>query len=86
MNPSNIKSNESLVKPKEHTIINVNPISKEMLNNQIIFQSRTKFKSKYCGGFSLSHYCAFNDLFFVMCGVFILMLIIILCIAFIPRD
>jgi hypothetical protein len=86
MNQSNIKSNESLVKPMEHTIININPISKEMLKNQIIFQSKTKFKSAYCGGFTLSHYCAFNDLFFVMCGVFIIMLIIILCIAFIPRD
>jgi len=85
MNPSNIKSNESLESPKEHTIINVNPISKEMLNNQIIFQSKTKFKSKYCGGFSLSHYCAFNELFFVMCGVFIIMIIIIVCMAFIPR-
>ena len=85
MNQS-IKTNESLESPKEHTIINVNPINKEMLNNQILFQSRTKFKSKYCGGFSLSHYCAFNELFFVMCGVFIIMIIIIVCMAFIPRD
>jgi hypothetical protein len=81
-----IKSSDSLESPKEHTVINVNPISKEMLNNQIIFQSKTKFKSKYCGGFSLSHYCAFNELFFVMCGIFIIMIIIIVCMAFIPRD
>ena len=81
-----IKSNESLESPKEHTIINVNPISKEMVNNQIIFQSKTKFKSKYCGGFSLNQYCAFNEIFLIMCGVFIVMIVIILCIAFIPRD
>ena len=86
MNQSNIKLNESLEIPKEHTVINVNPISKEMLNNQILFQSKTKFKSKYCGGFSLSHYCAFNELFFVMFCVFIIMIIIIMCMAFIPRD
>jgi hypothetical protein len=78
-----IKSNESLEKPKEHTIINVNPISKEMIDNQIIFQSKTKFKSKYC---SFSQYCAFNEIFLIMCGVFIVMIVIILCMAFIPRD
>ena len=84
MNQSS-EPNESLEKPKEHTIINVNPINKEMVNNQIIFQSKTKFKSSYCG-VSLSHYCAFNEIFLIMCGVFILMIVIILCMAFIPRD
>lgn len=86
MNPSNIKSTESLEKPNEHTIININPISKEMVNNQIIFQSKTKFKSAYCGGFTLSHYCAFNEIFLIMCSVFIVMIVIILCMAFIPRN
>jgi len=87
MNQSNIKSYESLEGPKVYTVINVSPFNEEILKNQqIIFQSKTKFESKYCGGFSLNHYCAFNSLYFKIFRIFIIVLIIILCVAFIPRH
>jgi hypothetical protein len=87
MNQSDIKPNESLESPYGYRVINVSPINEEIFKNQqIIFQSNTKFKSKYCGDFSLNHYCVFNSLYFKIFRIFIIVLIIILCVAFIPRH
>jgi len=87
MNQSDIKPSESLESPKGYTVINVSPFNEEILKNQqLIFQSKKKFKNKYCEGFSLNHYCAFDNLFFKIFRIFIIVLIIILCVAFIPRH
>jgi hypothetical protein len=87
MNQSNIKPSESLESPYGYRVINVSPINEEIFKNQqIISQSNTKFKSKYCGGFSLNHYYVFNSLYFKIFRIFIIVLIIILCVAFIPRH
>jgi len=87
MNQYDIKPNESLESPKVYTVINVSPFNEEILKNQqIIFKSKTKFESKYCEGFSLNHYCVFNNLYFKIFRIFIIVLIIILCVAFIPRH
>jgi len=80
MNDSNINST------KEHTIININPVNEEMLKNQqTIFRSHTRIESACCN-LKLQQFCAFNELFMIMCGIFIVMLVIILCVAFIPRT
>ena len=87
MNQYDIKPSNSLENPYGYRVINVSPINEEILKNQqIIFQSNTKFESKCCGGFSLNHYCAFNNLYFKIFRIFIIVLIIIICVAFIPRH